>query len=560
MIIDVNELFLSLKSEGTNSRDIGMNLDKLALSSGEQNFSQQAATALVALTLPELAVPQSLHRYLPMICDGIHLLLSRTPYSRLKKIIVQQLALPKKTEPGERLLYLARQYPTLHKLGQIVARNRSLDAKVKLWLTALEVQLDPDDDEKSRELVGEFLNQAYQGASITISSEILAQASVAKVIRFSKKDRDGKLCLQGVVKILKQKIRSILEEELQILDDALIMFEKKRLQYKLGKMEISQLFQTVRKDLLREVDLQTEQLNLAEAEKVFIAKEKIRIPKLLEISNPDYTVMEFVDGKKITDTDLSSIKKRGIARLVFEALICQPLFCPENSALFHGDPHAGNIMAVKRRGSSLPDIALLDWTLAGHLTRSLRRDLIQLILRIQMQDSLGISGVVAKLSGKKNSTKSLIKVVDTIVKESRIRPEYTRDPLHLSFFLLQELTVAGIVFPAELVLFRKAYFTLEGVLRDIAPDFDPGSAMLDYIGKLLIDEIPQRYSDSIFSFSDNASNYNSLISNDELRCLLVHYQKALWNQFVNNTSLLLETQTKMTGDLVRYFYSCDRSH
>lgn len=553
------DFVLTLKLPEGDLMDAEAMLDKLVQTAGEQEFAENAAAALVSVTLLETAVPQSLRRFLPMISDGIRFLISKTPYARLKKILIQQLLLPSETDSGERLVSLAMYYPTLQKLGQIVARNRSLAPNVKRWLTTLEVQHNPDDNDNQLAIARNFLDQAHPESAITIAPGILAQASVASVIQYSHQMSNGKSVFYGVVKLLKTGIRDTLKEELQILDEALIMFENNRLKYGLDDMEIGQLFQAVRQDLMQEVDLQAEQFNLAEAAKVFKSNPKVQIPQLLEISSPEVTAMQFIDGKKITDPRFSSEKQRKIARLVFDSLICQPLFSAEDSALFHGDPHAGNIMVVNGKGTSVPDVALLDWTLAGHLGKSLRINLIKLIVAIQMADSQKIIDVLAKLSTADNSPKLNKGCIDNILERSELSPDSNDNPLRRSFLLLEELTMAGVVFPAELVLYRKAFFTLEGVLSDIAPDFDPGAAMEHYLGRLLVGEIPQRYMGSIFPLLDKASYYNSMISNQELGRLSLHHNVALWEEFVNTTSQLLKTQNTMTRDLLRYVNGFDHS-
>ena len=66
-----------------------------------------------------------------------------------------------------------------------------------------------------------------------------------------------------------------------------------------------------------------------------------------------------------------------------------------------------------------------------------------------------------------------------------IRSPYLQSPdfarlslIKKSFKLLEQLSFEGFVFPAELMLFRKAIFTLEGVLYDLDPSFDMNAAIV----------------------------------------------------------------------------------
>jgi ubiquinone biosynthesis protein len=102
-------------------------------------------------------------------------------------------------------------------------------------------------------------------------------------------------------------------------------------------------------------------------------------------------------------------------------------------------------------------------------------------------------------------------------------PAYARlSQVKKSFKLLEELAFAGFVFPADLMLFRKSIFTLEGVLNDLCPSFDMDFAIMKYLSALITEEIPSRIGNLFFPLADKAENYSSLISNVELQSLLFH--------------------------------------
>ncbi len=91
-----------------------------------------------------------------------------------------------------------------------------------------------------------------------------------------------------------------------------------------------------------------------------------------------------------------------------------------------------------------------------------------------------------------------------------------------TFKLLEELAYEGFVFPADLMLFRKAMFTLEGVIYDLCPEFDMDAAVTRHLAALIADEMPSRIGNLFFPLADRPENYPSLISNLELQSLLVH--------------------------------------
>ncbi len=51
--------------------------------------------------------------------------------------MISQLQLKSDVDTKNRLVELAKRIPTLHKLGQIIARNPNIDPAVKKWLIQL---------------------------------------------------------------------------------------------------------------------------------------------------------------------------------------------------------------------------------------------------------------------------------------------------------------------------------------------------------------------------------------------------------------------------------------
>jgi hypothetical protein len=59
--------------------------------------------------------------------------------------------------------------------------------------------------------------------------------------------------------------------------------------------------------------------------------------------------MEFVEGVPLLDAPLDYESRRDAARLVFRRLILGPLFSGLPESIFHGDPHAGNLMVQTQK-------------------------------------------------------------------------------------------------------------------------------------------------------------------------------------------------------------------
>jgi predicted unusual protein kinase regulating ubiquinone biosynthesis (AarF/ABC1/UbiB family) len=89
--------------------------------------------------------------------------------------------------------------------------------------------------------------------------------------------------------------------------------------------------------------------------------------------NPNIIVMEFINGRKITDINLADVDTFGSILALFSA---KAAFC---NSMFHADLHPGNILFIKETPESASEstseskpvykIGVLDFGIVGHLTR-----------------------------------------------------------------------------------------------------------------------------------------------------------------------------------------------
>jgi ubiquinone biosynthesis protein len=503
-------------------------LDAMADAMGDRAFKKEAARQIVERTQPQKAVPDVYADYRPLVRDGIEFFLSRIDRQRLIELVVDQLKQSPRTGTEERLLALAKAFPTLHKLGQIIARHPKIDPAVKQWLIHLE---NGDYGTPPHDLLAQIhdeLERTGRKSRFDVTPSILSEASVGAVIPFHWRPSRSRAAIDGVFKILKPGIQSHLDEELAILEETAGFFEANRDRYPLKDFKFLEVFQDVREMLTREVDLAAEQSYLAEAAQCYSGMDAILIPQCFPFGSATITAMAYVKGPKITDARLDPEQRRRCAAILFEALVCRPLFSRDEHALFHGDPHAGNILAAFDPDAQRPRIGLLDWSLAGRLTKQARIHTVQLIQAVLKED----------LSGIRRAVKALAKCTSMAIpiKRHRFRhqvlqwmrcPEFVRMTLIKRVFrLLELLTYEGFVFPAELMLFRKAIFTLEGVLHDLWPAFDMDAAVVQYMMGLMAQDAPKRCFNLLFPLADRPENYTSLISTMELQSLLVHQYAA----------------------------------
>jgi ubiquinone biosynthesis protein len=518
-----DKILHDLAPDGTSDA-LHEKLSTMAASVGDNVFVKLVAREIVERTRPQQAIPEAYGHYRLVVRDGIEYFLSQISCPRLIDLVISQLQLKANVDAKERLVELAKRIPTLHKLGQIIARNPNIDPAIKKWLIQLENGCYGTPLEGILRRINGQLVETASLDRVTVQPVILSEASVAAVVPFCWNRPSTHEQIHGVFKVLKPGIRSRLEEELIILEKTSAFFEENRQRYKFKDFKFLNIFQEMREIMVNEINLAAEQNYLVEAARFYQDMESIQIPRPFPLSTDGMTAMAYLNGPKIIDAHLNPEQRRRCTAVLFHALICKPLFSPHEDSLYHGDPHAGNILAVNDPATGDLQIGLLDWTLAGRLTKRDRLKTVKLILAIIKKD----------LSGIRRAVKAL--AINDFMENPQQRQAFRNVVLnHLqssefaglslikkSFKLMEQLSFEGLVFPADLMLFRKAVFTLEGVLYDLDPSFDIDAAVTQYMMALMTGELPMRLGNLFFPLADRSEDYTSLISNAELQSLMVH--------------------------------------
>ncbi|MFP4390434.1 MAG: AarF/UbiB family protein, partial [Desulfococcaceae bacterium] len=319
----------------------------------------------------------------------------------------------------------------------------------------------------------------------------------------------------GVFKVLKPGVRGHLAEEFRILDDLAEHFEKRRDRYRLRSFRFRETFADVRAALEEEIRLRGEQDHLLRADRFYAADDRVRVPSLLPFCTENVTAMERMPGGKLLDLSMNPDERRDAARALFRALIWRPLFSLAEETPFHGDPHAGNLYAFRGdRNEVLP--VLLDWSLSDTLARPQRMEMVRLVMNVLLGDPAAVAETLSGLSvhAKPADVERIVEDVPTTPRPGRLGK--SAGHLARAFDVIDRAAVAGIRFPAELLLFRKAFFTLDGVLHDLDPDFDMDAAAAELAAETFSREIPRRWCAGLIPRLDRADQYATLLTNRDL--------------------------------------------
>ena len=419
-----------------------MNWDRL--------LDEQAIAALLPIEYAHFSKP---------VCEGLAVFLHGLPAQRQTEILASQAALGPQAEVSERLGVLARSCPVLQKIGQVLARDQRLSPELRQHLRELE-SLPPSVPWPVIEamLDEEFGDLARLG--ITLTPPALAEASVAVVVPFVRKQ--GVAEAHGVFKILKPGIEGILAEELGLLEQVGTHLDQRCDELQIPHLDYEEAFQQVRGKLTEEICLDHEQRALAEAQQFYADIDCVQIPKLMDLCTSRVTSMERVWGEKVTEHRFTTASDRyRLAEMIVDGMISQPIFSRQQQAMFHSDPHAGNLFLTTDGR-----LAILDWSLVGRLGEAERIGIVQLLLGALLQDEQRVLAVLRGLSQRgKPESRQLLTTIGSGLR--KLRDGQFPGIFWLSGMLDEAVSEGGLRFSADLMMFRKSLYTLEGVVAEV---------------------------------------------------------------------------------------------
>lgn len=423
-------------------------------------------------------VPAAYDRYSPLVTDGLLHFLSRLPQPRLEAIVVDQMALPEEAGADERLISLLRQCPTLHKLGQVIARQDGLPLELRVRLQALESLAPPPGDYDFEALVARELGPM---SGLTVAQETLAEGSVAFVVPFEWRSAPGEPARRGVFKALKPGAEERLLEDLAIWPDLGDYLEERSVSLGLDTLDFRSLLDGVAGLLRNEIRLDREQDRLERARRFYADSGDVVIPELFSFCTPRLTAMQRIDGVKVTDASVPPNRRRRLAQTIVAALLAKPFWTAAAvEPFFHADPHAGNLFAM-------PDgkLAIFDWALTTQLNAAQLAAVVQALLCAAALDEPGVMSALAELGAVKREG-DLRSAVSKGLGEVR---RGTFPGFAWLTPLLDDLGRSGtLAFPEETALFRKSLLTLTGVVRDVWPSASIDEVLVKSGGCQLIAE------------------------------------------------------------------------
>lgn len=377
--------------------------------------------------------------------------------------------------------------PTFIKLGQLLSTRPDLISPPYLEaLARLQDKVAPFPYEQVEEIVHQELGVELLEVFPCFEPEPLASASLAQVHRAE--TRDGQLV---AVKVQRPGIRSQIMGDLEAFERIVRGLEtatRLNRRYPLGE-----IFDSLRKTLLRELDYQREAGNLLRLGHDLDNYDLIMVPQpLKDHTTSRVLTMTYVDGTKITA--LSPLARQALdgnamASALTKAYLDQILV----HGFFHADPHPGNVLVtVDNR------LALLDLGMVSYLTPRMQSQLLKFLLAIVegKVDEVATMSVAIGMPLEGYDPRAFRREIADVVLP--YRDAAVRD-LRLGRVIVEMARIAvdnGVRPTPALTMVGKALLNLDTIGRTLDPDFAPNVTIRQHAQSIMTKHLLKGFSPS----------------------------------------------------------------
>ncbi len=379
--------------------------------------------------------------------------------------------------------------PTFVKLGQVLATR--VDLFEPEWIAEFSKLQDSAPAAPWADIclqLTEDLGAPLEEIFAAFDPEPLAAASIAQVHRARLDDGS-----EVVVKVRRPGIRPIIEADLRWLSRLAELAEAESPE--LRSFHPQEVVRQFTQSLRRELDFAGECRNAERIAENFTgyadpdspavlhdgeqgapvqSSAIIVIPRVYwEWSGERVCVQEFIEGipgRKLTAVDQAGLNRKILARRGARAVLKMIV----EDGFFHADPHPGNVFYLPGNR-----IAFIDFGMVGRLTEERRNQLILLLLGLVKHEPQRVADVMLDWTG------------DAAVDEDGLMLEIQAFVDQYHGVALKQLKLGAMLsdlvailrqhrlaLPTDLSLLVKAFVTLEGMGRELDPDFDmAGEAM-----------------------------------------------------------------------------------
>lgn len=415
--------------------------------------------------------------------------------------VVEQLGLQKFFSLGRRMLTFKRQAvpeqrvsaperlrmmfedlgPSFIKLGQLLAcRSDMLPPEYARELCRLTDSVPPFPFPEARAIIENDLGAPLERLFPEFDPRPIAAGSIAQVHRA--RIPGGR---EVMVKVQRPHIDRVIDRDISILRGIAELIESY-----VPDMAVYNprgIVEEFARTITRELDFFIEASSAMQLRKNFEGSKALRVPEVFsELMSRRVLVLEGLAGIRIDDfarLDHEGFERSDIARKGAAAYF-QMVF---QDGFFHGDPHPGNIFV-------LPDgvLGLVDFGIMGRVTGENMEYFANTIVAVVRQDFDALAGQYINMGFVSDQVTDLDRFRRALREDfaELLAPYYGMTVRQIDFTsyierFTQLAIKHGLEMPQNLYLVNKTLVTLEGLLRQIDPEFDLIAEAKPYVARLI---------------------------------------------------------------------------
>ncbi len=389
--------------------------------------------------------------------------------------------------------------PTFIKVGQVLASRPDLvGPKLGEELKRLRANVKADSIELVRETLASELGVDYESHFHSIDPQPLATASIGQVHRA--------ILVDGtpvVIKVQRHNIDKTMRQDIEVLGGLAQLAERVDTFAAFGPTDMVRQLAPM---ISRELDFTRERQNLETFAEMFDRNRcGVAIPRPYKpLCTKKVLVMDELVGRRLSDfladeyaadvehaaaqnADAVIVDRESIKQSLCETIASVYLTMIFDEAVFHADPHMGNLIVMENGG-----LGILDFGMIGRIDENLRETIEDMLVAIGAGDQNRLTRLVRRIGNapptldESRLAIDVAEFIGTYGKQSLGDFDLTGALNELSDVLHRH----AIKLPNQSALLLKMLVSLEGTLRELGASFDS----LDVVRKFTRQSMIKRFS------------------------------------------------------------------
>jgi ubiquinone biosynthesis protein len=434
--------------------------------------------------------------------------------------------------------------PTFIKLGQTLSmRPDFISVKFINELSKLQDMVPPCDFPEIKTIIESEFNRALDKIFDFFDPTPIASASIGQV--YKARLKDGR---EVAVKVQRPGLDNLVAVDLGIMYHLASIIEKNIAE--ISFLRPTKIVEEFTRIIAKELDYTIEANHLERFAQNFTNDPTIHIPAVYRLQTSKRVLtMEYLDGIKISDIarlDKDGVDKKQITGSGANILLKQ-IF---DHGFFHSDPHSGNIFILANNV-----IGMLDFGQVGAVDQQSREDFVDLIDNVVHQNAFKATRQLLKITywDKKPDTRRLEKEIADFIGNHLHK---TLKDLNISFLLQDLLNIVSrfqLRIPPDIFLMMKALGTIEGIARQLDPDFDMIEQATPFIKQIKLERLnPQRLGDDIQTLTGEFIQFFKQFPTDMIEISRLIRGHKLSLKIDNNSLETIQSTNNKTGNRIAF--------